>query len=49
MSPENLHCDGEITHAQAQAKYDYFMGVWEDIKDLYAEKGWTLPMVYELA
>ena len=49
MSPENLHCDGEITHSQAQAKYDYFMGVWEDIKDLYAQNGWTLPMVYELA
>lgn len=49
MSPENLHCDGEISHSQAQTKYDYYMGVWEDLKDLYAQKGWTLPMVYELA
>jgi hypothetical protein len=43
MSPENLHCDGEISHSQARAKYDYYMGVWEDLKDLYTEKGWALP------
>ena len=49
MSPENLHCDGEITHSQAQAKYDYFMGVWEDLKEVYAEKQWALPPVWELA
>lgn len=49
MSPENLHCDGEITHAQAQDKYDHLMGVWQDLRHLYYKKGWTLPMVYELA
>ncbi len=23
LSPENLHCDGEISHAQAMQKYKY--------------------------
>lgn len=23
LSPENLHCDGEISHAQAMKKYKY--------------------------
>ena len=41
--------DGEITHSQAQAKYDYYMGVWEDLKEVYADKQWALPPVWELA
>ena len=49
MSPENLHCDGELTHSQVQTKYDHLMGVWQDLRHLYYKKGWTLPMVYELA
>lgn len=27
LSPENLHCDGEISRAEAQRKYNYFMRV----------------------
>lgn len=49
MSPENLHCDGEITHSQAQDKYDYFMAVWQDLRSVYYKKQWTLPPVWELA
>ena len=49
MSPENLHCDGELSHSQVQTKYDHLMGVWQDLRHLYYKKGWTLPMVYELA
>ena len=49
MSPENLHCDGELSHSQVQTKYDHLMGVWQDLRYLYYKKGWTLPMVYELA
>jgi hypothetical protein len=32
LSPENLHCDGEITRAQAQRKYNYFMRVYAELK-----------------
>ena len=49
MSPENLHCDGELSHSQVQTKYDHLMGVWQDLRHLYYKKGCTLPMVYELA
>ena len=49
LSPENLHCDGEITHSQAQDKYDYFMAVWQDLRSVYYKKQWTLPPVWELA
>jgi hypothetical protein len=49
MSPENLHCDGEITHSQAQDKYDYYMAVWQDLRSVYYKNNWTLPPVYELA
>jgi hypothetical protein len=49
MSPENLHCNGELSHSQVQTKYDHLMGVWQDLRHLYYKKGWTLPMVYELA
>jgi len=48
MSPENLHCDGEISHAQAQQKFDYYTGVFEDLKDVYNQQGWDLPEVWEL-
>jgi hypothetical protein len=27
LSPENLHCDGEITIAQARAKYSFYTKV----------------------
>ena len=47
MSPENLHCDGEITHAQAQAKADYYNDVWEELKDVCIQKGLKVPNTYE--
>ena len=49
MSPESLHCDGELTHSQVQTKYDHLMGVWQDLRHLYYKKQWSLPPVYELA
>lgn len=27
LSPENLHCDGEISDSEAMSKYDEYMGV----------------------
>jgi len=39
LSPENLHCDGEISMAQANAKYNLLRGV---ITELLAA-GFTVP------
>ncbi len=36
LSPENLHCDGEITRAQAESKRKKIMRRW---KELVAELG----------
>lgn len=32
LSPENLHCDGEISNAEAQEKYDYYMRVHAELE-----------------
>ena len=48
MSPENLHCDGEITYSQAKAKADYYEAVWEELKDVCRQKGFKIPKVWEL-
>ena len=46
LSPENLHCDGEISRSQAQAKYRKLMNVVKDLK-AYAEKnGLNEPRIY---
>ena len=34
LSPENLHCDGEISHAEANRKYKYFMRVQQELVQL---------------
>ena len=39
LSPENLHCDGEITAAQARKKARLFHGAIEDLTRL----GFTIP------
>lgn len=31
LSPENLHCDGEITSAEANRKYRYYMRVIDQL------------------
>jgi hypothetical protein len=36
LSPENLHCDGEITRAQAMVKYRYLMGAMAHVKQIEA-------------
>jgi len=46
LSPENLHCDGEISRAQAQAKYNMYMDAVQELVDM----GFNIPNdVYELA
>jgi hypothetical protein len=38
MSPENLHCDGEISFSEAQDNYNYYMNVLEDLEELICQK-----------
>ena len=47
LSPENLHCDGEISARQAQAKYNNYMRVLKELR-AYADKaGMTVPQMWE--
>jgi len=39
LSPENLHCDGEITRTQAQRKYNEYM---QAVKELI-KRGFPVP------
>lgn len=32
LSPENLHCDGEISPAEAEKKYRYLNKVWNQLE-----------------
>ena len=47
MSPENLHCDGEISYAAARAKADYYKDVWAELQEVCTQKGLKIPQVYE--
>jgi hypothetical protein len=47
LSPENLHCDGEISATQAQNKYNYYGRVIKDLDRYCANQGLTMPTVYE--
>ena len=45
LSPENLHCDGEISPAQARVKYNMYMGAVKELLNM----GFTMPSdVYEI-
>lgn len=47
LSPENLHCDGEITLAQAQEKRQYLNRVMTELEQ-YAERNtMTIPQAWE--
>ena len=47
LSPENLHCDGEISHAEAERKYNYYGRVIKDL-ETYCLNNWlTTPIVEE--
>lgn len=47
LSPENLHCDGEITARQAQQKYDFLTLVLDELNIYCDANGLTRPQVYE--
>ena len=38
LSPENLHCDGEISRAQAQVKYRKLMKEWGKLEAAVGRK-----------
>jgi len=38
LSPENLHCDGEISHAQAMKKYRAIMREWRQLEKKVGRK-----------
>ena len=47
LSPENLHCDGEISHVEADRKYRYYGRVIKDL-ETYCVNNWlTTPIVEE--
>ncbi len=39
LSPENLHCDGEISRAEATRKYRMYMGAVNQLENM----GYTIP------
>ena len=49
MSPENLHCDGEISPAQARAKAKYYRSVWKELTAVCEAKGYKVPHTYEFS
>ena len=38
LSPENLHCDGEISMAEAKRKYRVIMSEWESLENQAGKK-----------
>ena len=47
LSPENLHCDGEISQTQAQNKYNYYGKVIKELDRYCVNQGLTVPTVHE--
>ena len=48
LSPENLHCDGEISAAEAGRKYRFYATVVEELTAYCKSNNLTAPRVYEL-
>ena len=48
LSPENLHCDGEISAVQANKKYRFYNKVADDIADYTWKNGLVMRELYEL-
>ena len=47
LSPENLHCDGEISATQAQNKYNYYGRVIKELEDYCLYNVLGMPVVEE--
>jgi hypothetical protein len=48
LSPENLHCDGEISAAEAQRKYRFLATVCSELEAYCNTNNLNAPTVYEL-
>jgi hypothetical protein len=47
LSPENLHCDGEISQAEAQRKYNFLTLVLDELNIYCDANSIERPVVYE--
>ena len=47
LSPENLHCDGEISQAEAQRKYNYYGRVIKELENYCLNNWLNTPVVEE--
>jgi len=47
LSPENLHCDGEISGAEAMRKYNFLTSVLDELNIYCDANGIQRPTVYE--
>ena len=47
LSPENLHCDGEISHAEAMRKYNFLTSVLDELNIYCDANNIQRPTVYE--
>ena len=48
LSPENLHCDGEISVAEANRKYRNYMKIVDDLEKYCKRFGYNMPYLYEV-
>jgi len=48
LSPENLHCDGEISVAEADRKYRFYAQVYRELEQYCLNNWLNTPVVYEL-
>jgi hypothetical protein len=48
LSPENLHCDGEISVAEANRKYRFYERVYRDLEQYCSKNLLNTPAIYEL-
>lgn len=48
LSPENLHCDGEISNAEAGRKYRFLVAVAQELEQYAQHQGYDIPAFYEL-
>jgi len=46
LSPENLHCDGEISAREAQTKYNRYMRVLNELRTYAQKNGMSLPEMW---
>ncbi len=47
LSPENLHCDGEISQREAQRKYNFYGRVIKELEKYCLNNWLNTPTVHE--